>query len=131
MRLQTRWMVALFAAAGALLGSGRAEAKSVLLSGPVSESLTSVRAELESMGESVTRVAPANFAGASFAGYDAIWLNSARWASDPNTTFPGLASRKQDLIDFVQRGGNLLVEARGQFSANAGGGYPFGDEVTS
>jgi hypothetical protein len=127
MRFRTKGFLILLAAAGSLLWGGPTEARSVLISGPVSAQYP-VRAMLESMGWTVTQVAPADFGTASFAGYDAIWLN-ASISVDANATFAGLAARKQDLMEFVRRGGNLLAEVKGLHSTNATSDYPFGEEI--
>jgi hypothetical protein len=77
---------------------------------------------LTAMGHTVTYVSASSFSSASFAGFDAIYL-------DWNSNFNGLNARKTDLLAFVAAGGNLLAEIT-LVSGNPISHYPLGEELT-
>jgi hypothetical protein len=84
-----------------VLACNNAQAGNILISG--SEMNSTIQSDLTGLGDTSTIVDPSNFGTASFSGYSAIWLG---W----DTTYTGLASRQADLLNFVNAGGNLLVE---------------------
>ena len=81
--------------------AGQAAAGPVLVSGV--DVSADVQGYLTARGIASTYVDPANLATTSLAGYSAVWLG---WA----TTYPGLGADRDNLLSFMQAGGNVLIE---------------------
>jgi hypothetical protein len=101
-----------------LVAVHEARAEPILISG--ADMNGKVVGYLTTLGYTPTVVSPSEFRNVNFSGYKAIWLGSG-------TTFSGLGSRKQDLMDFVRAGGNLLAEFAN--NGNSLSAYPYGKQL--
>lgn len=114
-----RFILAIACLAMTIATAGQVQAGVILTSG--NEINSTVDGYIAAMGHTVTHVSPNDFGTASFAGFDAIYLD---WISN----FNGLLSRKSDLDSFVAAGGNLFAEIT-QNSGNPITDYLFGEEL--
>src|SRR5205814_26027 len=90
----------------------------VLISGV--EMNSTIQADLTALGHTSTIVPLASFSSTSFAPFNAIWLGVG--------TYPGLVTRSNDLVNFVNAGGAVLLELAGDHPVNQ---YPFGGQLNA
>jgi len=100
-----RWAIVPLVLVAGMAPRAEAALGTVLLSGFEMNSV--IQADLAAQGfAGSTIVDPSTFGSVSFDGYSAIWLG---WS----TNYEGLGARADDLLNFMNRGGCVLIEVPG------------------
>ncbi|MCX7096534.1 MAG: PEP-CTERM sorting domain-containing protein [Methylococcales bacterium] len=98
-------------------------AANILVSGnSMSQSNTNLTGAIAGLGHTAAFVAPANFAGTSLAGFDAVWLDGF--------SLYGMGSWSADLLTFMNNGGNVFVQNPG-FGSESLSQYPLGAQLSA